>query len=56
MKDWICKKCNFSNSGWRTECLKCFTKKDDKTRITEFNKDMTEEERNYYGEEFDEKR
>ena len=28
----------------------------EKTKITEFNKDMSQEERDYYGEEFDETR
>ena len=36
-------------------CLKCRIR-DGKPHITDFNKDMFEEERNYYGEQFDEKR
>lgn len=36
-------------------CLKC-RDKDGKPKITEFNKDMSEEERNYYGEQLNENR
>lgn len=36
-------------------CLKCRIR-DGKPHITDFNKDMGEEERNYYGEQFDENR
>ena len=46
---------NYPERKETLSCLKCRVR-EGKPRITTFNKDMAEEERNYYGEAFDETR
>jgi Cys-tRNA synthase (O-phospho-L-seryl-tRNA:Cys-tRNA synthase) len=53
-----CKRCGGIDSfldGYGI-CDKCAQQMSDDIRVTDFNKDMTKDERNYYGEEYNDKR
>ena len=56
-----CNSCNCQRylskeNVWICPNMMCEAKQKTEIKITEFNKNMSEDERNYYGEEYDENR